>query len=181
MGGLGEWKLIEDVVALETPVFTAIERRCLSPKDGRAKSFACLRAPQWANVLALTADGQVLLVRQFRHGTREVSLELPGGVVEPGQSPLETARRELMEETGYEAGELEPLCALRPNPALFDNAIHTFLAKGAVPAGRTNFDENEELDLLLVPEADLQAMILDGRIDHAMMVAAIGFYLAKRG
>jgi 8-oxo-dGTP pyrophosphatase MutT (NUDIX family) len=176
---LGEWRLLGDRVTLATPVFKALERRCLSPKDGREKTFACLSAPDWANVLALTPDGRALLVRQFRHGSREVSLELPGGVVEPGQSPIEAAARELAEETGYRAPELKLLCSLRPNPALFDNVIHTFLAEGAVLAGRTDFDDNEELDPVLVELGELRAMILDGRIDHAMMVAAIGLYLAK--
>ena len=180
MSGLGEWRLLGDDPVLATPVFEVVSRRCVSPKDGREKAFTCLRTPEWANVLALTADAMVPMVRQFRHGSREVSLELPGGVVEPGQTPMETARRELMEETGYEAGELELLCRLRPNPAIQDNAIHTFLARGARPTGRTAFDENEELDLVLFPEAGLAGLILDGRIDHAMMVAAIGFYLAKR-
>jgi 8-oxo-dGTP pyrophosphatase MutT (NUDIX family) len=179
MAPLGQWILLGEEERLKTPVFTAIDRRCLSPKDGREKTFACLAAPQWANVLALTSDGLVPMVRQFRHGSREESLELPGGVVEPGQSPEETARRELMEETGYQASSFELLCALRPNPAIMDNTIFTYLAKGAEPTGRTDFDENEELELLLVPEAELRGMILDGRVDHAMMVAAIGFYLAK--
>ena len=180
MSGLGEWRLLGDDLVLATPVFEVISRRCLSPKDGREKALSCLRTPEWANVLALTDDSMVPMVRQFRHGSREVSLELPGGVVEPGQTPMETARRELMEETGYEAGDLELLCRLRPNPAIQDNAIHTYLARGARPTGLTAFDENEELDLVLFPEAELAGLILDGRIDHAMMVAAIGFYLAKR-
>jgi 8-oxo-dGTP pyrophosphatase MutT (NUDIX family) len=181
MPKLGHWRLLEEKVTLQTPVFSALERRCLSPKDGKEKTFACLSAPHWANALAFTPEGKAILVRQFRHGTREVSLELPGGVVEEGQTPEEAARRELLEETGYKAESLELLCSLKPNPALFGNSIHTFLAKSAVPTGRTDFDENEELDLVLAEEQELQAMILDGRVDHAMMVAAIGFYLAKRG
>lgn len=178
---LGDWKLIEDKVTLKTPVFSAVERRCVSPKDGGERVFACLKAPEWANVLAITPDGLVALVRQFRHGTREFSMELPGGVVEADQTPLEAAKRELLEETGYSASSYELLCSIRPNPALFDNTIHTYLAKDAVPTGHTDFDENEELDLHMVNLDELKAMILDGRIDHAMMVAAIGLYLVKRG
>ena len=177
---LGEWKLLEDTVFLETPVFSVVGRRCLSPKDGQEKIFACLLAPEWANVLAVTPDGRILLVRQFRHGTREFSLELPGGVVEKGQTPLEAAKRELSEETGYIPESIELLCSLRPNPALFGNTIHTFLAKNVVPAGHTDFDENEELDLSFATESELKLMIIDGRIDHAMMGAAIGLYFAKR-
>jgi 8-oxo-dGTP pyrophosphatase MutT (NUDIX family) len=180
MAPLGRWTFLSDEPALTTPVFTVVERRCLSPKDGAQKRFTCLLAPEWVNVLALTPDGQALLVRQYRHGSGEESLELPGGVVEPGQTLLEAARRELMEETGYAAPLMEPLCSLRPNPAIMGNRIHTFLALGAERAGPTAFDENEELDPVLVPEAELKDLILDGRIDHAMMVAAIGYHLAAK-
>ncbi|MDR2444155.1 MAG: NUDIX hydrolase [Deltaproteobacteria bacterium] len=180
MPRLKEWKLLDDSLTLKTPVFDVINRHCLSPKDGLEKNFVCLSAPEWVNIFAITPSGQVLLVNQFRHGSREFSLELPGGVVEPGQSLIETAQRELMEETGYSAEKFELLCSLRPNPALFGNFIHTFLAVNAAPTGHTDFDENEELTLTLATTDELLAMILDGRIDHAMMVAAIGFYFAKK-
>ncbi|MDR1308992.1 MAG: NUDIX hydrolase [Deltaproteobacteria bacterium] len=181
MAKLKPWNVTGQSTALSTPVFEVLSRRCLSPKDGREKTFTCLTAPEWVNVIPLTADGRVLLVNQFRHGSSEFSLELPGGVSEAGQTVLETARRELMEETGYSAELFEPLCSLRPNPALFDNRIHTFVARPAEKTGQTSFDENEDLDAVLVPLPELRAMLLDGRIDHALMVAAIGLFLAREG
>ncbi|MDR1657413.1 MAG: NUDIX hydrolase [Deltaproteobacteria bacterium] len=179
MTQLKQWQLIDESVTYQTPVFNVLDRRCLSPKDGREKTFACLQSPEWVNVLAVTAEGKFLLVDQFRHGSRDFCLEIPGGVVEPGQSLEETARRELMEETGYSAARLELLCSFKPNPALFSNRVHTFLAYEAAPTGQTDFDENEEMSLSLATIDELKAMILDGRIDHALMVAAISFYLLK--
>jgi 8-oxo-dGTP pyrophosphatase MutT (NUDIX family) len=179
MTKLKSWTVTGQTTVLKTPVFDVLQLRCLSPKDGKEKNFSCLEAPDWVNVIPVTRDNQVVLVDQFRHGTGGFSLELPGGVNEPGQSPLETAKRELMEETGYSAENFTLVCSLRPNPAIFCNHIHTFLASPAEKTGQTNFDENEDLDQIQVPLAELGAMICDGRIDHALMVAAISLFLAK--
>ncbi|MDR1297787.1 MAG: NUDIX hydrolase [Deltaproteobacteria bacterium] len=177
--GLRPWTPAGETVRLRTPVFEVVERRCVSPKDGREKTFSCLNAPQWVMVLPVTADRRVVLVRQYRHGSSEFSLELPGGVAEPGQTLEETAARELMEETGYSAPKYELLCSLRPNPALFGNRIHTFLAWPAEPTGTVRFDENEDLASHLCPLDDLPGLVLDGAVDHALVVAAIGFFAAR--
>jgi len=177
---LKTWPLLKETITLVTPVFELKNRICLSPKDGKEKNFVFLKAPTWVNVLALTPSNQVILVRQFRHGSREFSLELPGGVSEPFQNPLETAKRELMEETGYSSSDISLLLDVKPNPAIFDNHIQTFLAKDAIKTGNTCFDENEDLENILVPRDQLKNMILNGQIDHALMVAAIGFYLASQ-
>ncbi|MDR1676794.1 MAG: NUDIX hydrolase [Deltaproteobacteria bacterium] len=179
MTNLKPWVLTKQTGILKTPVFEVIHNFCLSPKDGLEKTFTCLRAPDWVNVIPITEDNQVILVNQFRHGTGELCLELPGGVNEPGQSPLDTAKRELMEETGYSAENFELLSSLRPNPALFANTMHTFVARPAKKTGQTSFDENEDIDLIMVPTDELKALITTGRIDHALMVAAIGLFLAK--
>jgi 8-oxo-dGTP pyrophosphatase MutT (NUDIX family) len=179
MAPLGNWKFISETTNLSTPVFDVITTKCLSPKDNQEKNFFCLKAPLWVNILPITDDDQVILVNQYRHGTKVFSLELPGGVVEPGQTPLQTAKRELMEETGYSAADFSLLCELKPNPALFGNTIYTYLAAGAKKVGPTHFDENEDIEISLANLEELSAMIIDGRIDHALMVAAIGFYFVK--
>lgn len=170
------WPLLQDEEVLKTPVFTLRRQTCRSPKDGEGKVFTVLDVPDWVQVLPLTADGQAVLVSQYRVGSREVSLELPGGVVEAGQSPLEAGRRELMEETGYQAANWRKLAAFRPNPAVQNNTAHFFVAEGAYPAGPTDFDENEDIELVLMPLNDLKEMIREGKIDHAIMVAAVLSY-----
>lgn len=174
-----EWPLLADESVLKTPVFDVRRHLCRSPLDGRDKNFTVLYARRWVQVLALTEKREALLVRQFRFGTRQFSLELPGGVLEAGQSPLEAAQRELREETGYTAETWRPLTAFRPNPAIQDNTAYFFLAEGVRLTGPTDFDENEDLELITVPLADLKALVLEGAIDHAIMVAAILFYFAK--
>ncbi|MDR1871126.1 MAG: NUDIX hydrolase [Deltaproteobacteria bacterium] len=181
MSELKTWPLLGEEVLLNSKVFDVMSRRCLSPKDGKEKKFMAIKAPEWANTLALTPKREVILCRQFRYGSREFSLELPGGAVDKGQTPEEAAIRELTEETGFVGQNFRHLCSLRPNPALFDNWIHTYVCDGAVKSGQTHFDENEAIEDILIPIADLPSFILDGKIDHALMVAAISLFLVKEG
>ena len=171
-----EWPLLADEEVLQTPVFTLRRHRCRSPKDGRPRDFTVLAVREWVQVLAITEGHQVLLVRQFREGARSFSLELPGGVQEAGQSLEETARRELMEETGYSAASWRHLASFKPNPAIQNNGAHLFVAEGARLTGPTDFDENEDLDLISVPLDSLKGMVLNGAIDHVIMAAGILFY-----
>jgi 8-oxo-dGTP pyrophosphatase MutT (NUDIX family) len=152
----------------------------MSPKDGREKAFAVLSAPSWANVLALDPENRVVLVNQYRHGSRDFSLELPGGVVGDGETPLEAAMRELEEETGYTAGPPEELISMNPNPALLGNSITTAIARDAVKTSRESFDENEEAETLLVTIDELERRFRGGGFTHALMLAAIGYFLAVK-
>lgn len=174
-----DWPLLREEPLLKTPVFEVKRRACRSPKDGGEKNFFVLDSPDWVQVLPITADGQAVLVRQFRHGTRQVSLEIPGGVIERGQTPLDAGQRELREETGYTGGAWRHMAAFRPNPAVNVNTAHFFLAEGVEPTAATEFDENEDIDLILRPAADLAGMVLRGEVTHAIMCAAILFYCAS--
>jgi len=138
--------------------------------------FAC---PDWCNVLAETPEGELVLIWQYRYGTDAMSLEIPGGVIDPGEEPLEAARRELKEETGYEADSFELVSVVEPNPALQGNRCFTFLARGARLTGATAFDDLEDLETVVVPQADLPALIDDRVVTHALVVVALEVYLRK--
>ncbi len=174
---LKPWPIIKEEVLLKTPVFNVCHRFGLSPLDGQEKPFVYLDCPPWVQVLAVTENAEVVLVRQYRHGSGEFSLELPGGVVEKGQSPLAAAQRELREETGYGAEKWQSLAQFLPNPAVQGNVAHLFLAEGAAVVGATDFDPDEDIELELVPLTDLPKLVKDGTINHAIMVAGILFYL----
>lgn len=127
----------------------------------------------WANILALTKDNEVLLVRQYRHGVCDVLWELPGGVVEDGEDPLEGARRELLEETGYQAGRMIPIGELFPNPALQTNTLYCFLALDVERVGEQSLDAGEDIEVHLVPLEELIGMARRDEFPHALQAAVL--------
>ncbi len=145
---------------------------------GPLATFAC---PDWCNVVAVTPDDELVLVWQHRFGTDALSLELPGGMIDRGEAPAAAARRELREETGFVADEVTPLLTVHPNPALQDNVCHTFLARGARLGGSTAFDEGEECEVALVRLRDSGELFAHPRFTHALSIAALHTYLARRG
>ena len=149
-------------------------RRDLSrdPRGRRVHDFYVIEAPDWINVIPLTKENEVVLIEQYRHGTGGVSLEIPGGMVDPGEEPHETAARELFEETGYEAAEVVFLGKTRPNPAIQDNWIHTFLARGVEHRRGPLNQGTEWTRVRLEPLAHIPAFIGEGAIDHSLVVVA---------
>lgn len=149
--------------------------------DGLERDFVVLASPDWVNVVPLTADGQVVLIRQFRVGSNDWTIEIPGGMIDPGERPIDAAAREMREETGYDADELVYLGKVNPNPALFENTCYTFLAKNAAPKAGQRLDEGEMIEVFTAPLAELPAMVADGRIDHSLVVSALAFFWLHRG
>jgi len=132
----------------------------------------------WANVLALTKDNEAVLVKQYRHGVQEILLELPGGILEDEEDPLDGVRRELLEETGYSTSNIVEVGRLYANPAIQTNSMYCFLALDAEKVGDQNLDETEDLEVHLVPLEELVAMAKRGDFPHALQVAALFLCLA---
>jgi 8-oxo-dGTP pyrophosphatase MutT (NUDIX family) len=142
--------------------------------------FHLLQGPSWAAVLCLTDDQHVVLVRQYRHGLGGPSLELPAGVIEPREAPIDAARRELREESGFVATSLEPLIEMTPEPARNTTRAHFFFARAAGTGGELALDSSEELEVLLVPVNEVFELIDQGQLVHAAHIAAI-LLAARRG
>jgi len=175
-----KWKRLGRRPLLDCHIFNVVERENEAP-DGRVGRFTVLEAPEWVAVVPIVEGPEgrsFLMVRQYRHGSDEVSVEFPGGVVERGEEPAMAGARELEEETGYRARGLEALGSISPNPAFMDNRFHVFLARGCEPAADRRLDEHEIVDALLVPEAEVRASMGTGRYSHALMAAAL--FLAER-
>jgi ADP-ribose pyrophosphatase len=168
------WKRERSERVADCRVFKVRRDHSADPRDGRAHDFYVIEAPDWINVIPLTGDGRVVLIEQYRHGTGEVSLEIPGGMVDPGESPAAAAARELLEETGYEAREVAPLGKTRPNPAIQDNWIHTFVARGVERMGEPSNAGTEQTVVRLVPLERIPSLIEEGKITHSLVV--VGFH-----
>jgi ADP-ribose pyrophosphatase len=139
-----------------------------------------LRGSDWCNVIAVTPDDCVVLVWQYRFGTDALSLEIPGGVIDSGEAPQEAARRELREETGYEAERFELLLAIEPNPAIQNNRCFTFVAHGARSTSATDFDRQEELETTLMPAERIADLLDGGQVTHSLVQSALETYWRKR-
>ncbi len=146
--------------------------------EEQARDFFIYACPDWVNVVAETPEG-VVMVWQYRHGTDALSLELPGGVVDPGETPIDAARRELREETGYEADTFELLSVVDPNPELQGNLCHSYVARNARKTADVDFDDEEDLETVVVPRGDIAALIDDRKIGHALIIVALEAYLRK--
>jgi ADP-ribose pyrophosphatase len=167
------WRRLRDAPQLTTSIFTVSGRTCRSPRTGRDHEFVVLEAPDWVNVVPLTEEGEVVMVRQFRQGRDEVTLEIPGGMRDPGDAdPAAAARRELLEETGLWAEELRPIGSIAPNPAIQNNLCWSFLATRPVPRQAPQLDGAEDLETVRIPLRKIPDLIQSGRISHALVVVA---------
>jgi 8-oxo-dGTP pyrophosphatase MutT (NUDIX family) len=176
MPGPLPWTTLENESIQEFRVFSVRRIRARSPRTGNAHDFFAIDSSDWVNVVPITPDGRVVMVRQYRHGAGQVTLETPGGLVDPGETPAAAAERELLEETGYAADELVPLGAVSPNPALFSNRLHGFLARGARYVREVRNESTEETHVELVPLAALREEMRAGRVDHALVIAVAYLY-----
>lgn len=166
------WEVLERSVEADFRIFTAEKQVAVSPRTGRQHQVVVLHSPDWVNVIALTERDEVVLVEQYRHGIAQVTLEIPGGMIDPGESPAVAGVRELREETGYEGGEPILLGTVTPNPAFLSNVCHTILVRDARPVAEAQLDPGEDIAVRLVPRRDIPTLVRDGEITHALVVAA---------
>lgn len=166
------WERLSSEIRADYRIFRLRVDRSRSPRTGKTHDFYVLESSDWVNVIPLTPEGQVVLVRQWRHGTRSFTLEVPGGLLESSDSPEEAARRELLEETGCMAGQMLYLGFVEPNPAFLNNKCHTFLAKHVERVSELKQDEKEDIEVLLKPLGQIPRLISEGIISHSLVVAA---------
>ena len=152
------------------------------PDSGKEGEFVVLDSAQWVNIIPVTKDNKVVLIEQYRQGTDELTLEVPGGLVEPGENPQDAGERECIEETGYEGnGKSLLLGENTPNPAFLNNKCYSYVWFGCELKYEQKLDRHEDIKVIEVPLSEIRNYILDGKIRHSLVLTAFFFYSMKFG
>ena len=175
------WKLLSSEYLFKDNWATLRADTCEMPNGNIIKPYYVLEYPDWVNVVAITADNQVILIRQYRHAAGEVVLEVPGGCIDNDESPEEAVRRELLEETGYAFNHIELLSILYANPATGNNKTHCFLATGGKKVQEQSLDGGEEIVVELVSMEKLKELLVENQIGQALHTSGIFYALIKLG
>lgn len=176
-GSPARWNKLSSELLVDCRVFRVSRERWHHPVRDTQGDFVAMDAPDWVLVTAVTTAGELVMVRQFRFGSSDLSLEVPGGVADPGErDPVATGRRELLEETGYAGGEAWLAGSVFPNPALQRNRCHFVIIDGVVPTGVLKFDEHEDITMETVPVARALELARTGHITHALALTALFFF-----
>jgi ADP-ribose pyrophosphatase len=179
--GPERWIRGEERTVATTRVFDVRAVSYFHEGRGSGREFSVIAAPDWVNVVAVTAQGRMVLVRQFRFGIDAFSLEIPGGVMEAEESPVDAALRELREETGYVAAQGRIIGWVHPNPAIMNNRCHFVLAEGVVHTDKLAWDPDEEMEVVTAPVEEVLGWAREGRIRHSLVIGALFCYLGFMG
>lgn len=167
------WKKLGARTVAHTRIFDVQSVDFHHPARPKPQDFFVINAPDWVNVIALTPDGHLVLVRQFRYGIDDFSVEIPGGVIDPGEDPVAAGVRELREETGYVGRPARLLGSVRPNPAMQSNRCHLVLVEGARREAKLDWDPDEEFEIMTRPVDEVYSLAYAGGITHAMVLDAL--------
>ena len=172
------WKILSSEYIIQRPWLTARRDKVQLP-DGRVhEEYYVLEYPAWVNIIALTEEGKMLLIRQYRHGLGRTNFELVAGCVEAGEAPLDAAKRELCEETGYTGGEWQELMQLSANPSTTNNLTYCYLAQGVKQTSTQNLDANEDIEVYLFTPEEVREMVSRGEFIQALMAAPLLKYFS---
>ena len=177
------WKTISSKLIGDFRIFKLRSDVKVSPRTGKEHDFFVLDSGNWVNVIAVTPDRQLVMVEQYRHGSNTVELEIPGGMMDAGETdPVATAVRELREETGYAGEHARLLGKIHSNPAILSNVTYTVLIENCRLQHGVEFDSGEDISTSLVPVAEIPKFVADEKIGHPLVIVALYYFdLWQRG
>lgn len=177
------WKKVRSTPIGDFRIFKLRSDIKVSPRTGEEHDYFVLESVHWVNIIALTPDQQLVMIEQYRHGSDTVELEIPGGMMDPGETdPVATAVRELREETGYEGENARVLGKIWSNPAILNNRTFTILIENCRLKHSVDWDQGEDLATRLVPVAEIPKLVAGEKIGHSIVVVALYYFdLWRRG
>jgi len=177
-----DWEILNRELLNDFGIVQIYKKQARSPRTGDVRDILSIDFPDWVLVLALTPEKEVVMVRQYRHGTEQTHLELPGGLVDPSDSsPALAAERELLEETGYQSAEFALIGECYPQPAVLSNKCFFYFAKDAENVQEPEFDKGEDIEILKVPVEEIPSKVENNEINHGMVLLTFYYYWMNQG
>ncbi len=173
---LAGWELAEEKELLKTSVATIRSGAVRCTRSGKEKEFFLFDFSDWVNVIAITPDKRLVMIRQFRYGSRRQEIEIPGGMIDPGEDPVSAGCRELVEETGYTGSDPLIIGKVCPNPAIQRNTCYTVLVRDAVQSAEQRLDDMETIECFLHSYEEVASLVREGTINHGLVLNALMFY-----
>ena len=170
------WQIDKPRTLFANPIMQMVASKVRCGRTGESQDFYRFEFPLWVNVVATTAGGEILLIRQYRFGTDRMELEIPGGAVNLGEDPLAAGLRELLEETGYAGDNGRIIGKVCPNPAIQNNFCYTVLVENARRVAEPTQDDMEDIEVLIVPREKVESLVADGSIDHGLVLNGLMFF-----
>lgn len=174
-----KWEIIKSEYLIKRPWLMARKDHVRLPTGVENKEYYVLEYPDWVNVIAITKDGSFLMERQYRHGIGLTSYEICAGVCEPGETPLESAKRELYEETGFGGGEWKPYMEISANTSTMTNICHCFVATGVEPVSTQHLEDTEDISIHLFTKEEVYELLCTDRIKQSLMAAPLWKYFSE--
>lgn len=175
------WKVLKSENILRLGPWLSVRQECVQMPSGmQIPTWYILEFPDWINVIAITKDGKMVMEDQYRHALGETHYELVAGVVDPGETPLQAAQRELSEETGYEGGEWKLFMTLSPNPTNHNNLSYTFLATGVEKRREQHQESTEDIHVDIMEPEQVLEMLKDGEIIQALHAAPLWKFFCEK-
>lgn len=174
-----QWKILSSEYLVRAPWAVLRKDSCEMPNGHIVPEYYVLEYPNWVSVVGVTTENEIILVKQYRHGVGKSILEIPGGVIDEGEDSLTAAKREMLEETGYQFDSFDKICELYPNPATSNNKNTTYLALGGKKVQEQELDTQEDIDVMIVSIDEVKALVLQNKIGQSLHTSSLFYALLK--